>query len=340
MSKAKTWFKLFASCIIVKGIASSLIYDTERNTFYDLPNGFLDIIDSSTSKSLKDIRSYFGLDLSEIESLFDKLVDAEIGFYTDEPYSFPEIDLTWYSPLRITNSIIELDSNSKFNFDFENVILQLNSLGCRAIQLRLLSEFDYNELERLTKVFSNTRIKHIELMIPWSINISFENLYSLLKYEARLNRIMVYASPEEGIVIAENKIGKSILQFKKDIRVNQSEVISLGLFNTNLEQFSEAQKYNLGLNRKICVNKSGEIKNYLNHEYSHGNVKNLSLQDIIGTSEFTLKWSISNNQIEICKDCKYRYACVSNSDILKKNDAFFKVSYCNFDPYTDRWTES
>ncbi|UXE68935.1 MAG: grasp-with-spasm system SPASM domain peptide maturase [Chryseotalea sp. WA131a] len=337
MSKAETWFKLFASCVIVKGIAGSLIYDIERSTFYDLPNSFLEIIKSSTSKNIRDIEIHFGLESSEIKSFFDKLVDAEIGFYTDEPDSFPEIDFTWYSPLQITNSIIELDSNSQFNFDFENIILQLNSLGCRAIQLRLLSVFDYIELERLIVIFSDTRIKHIELMVPFCVNVSFENLYNLMKHEARLNRIMIYASSEDGIIINEDKLGKSILQFKKDIRADQHEIISAGLFNSNIESFSEAQGYNLGLNRKICINKSGEIKNYLNHEYSYGNVKNDSIKEIIETSYFKVKWSISNDQIEICKDCKYRYTCVSNSDIRMENDKFFKVNYCNFNPYTDEW---
>ena len=50
----------------------------------------------------------------------EQFIENELGFYTDDPDSFPDINFAWESPYLLTNSIVELDYFTTFNF--ENVI--------------------------------------------------------------------------------------------------------------------------------------------------------------------------------------------------------------------------
>lgn len=330
----KVWFKLFACCVVVEGVSGSVIYDLQRNTFYNLPNDFLHIIYDSKKYDISTLTSQYGV---EIEGFFKQFADAEIGFYTEQPGDYPDIDCTWWSPYNITNSIIEYDSQEKF--EFSKAVQQLNDLACKAVQIRLLSTFNVSKIKQLISFFQASRIRHIELLIPFSDESEYYNeLFDLMKLEPRLNRILVFAGPEDKIIKKGNILNKVIIQFKKNIRSDKSEIFKIERFNINTELYSEARNFNLGLNRKVCIDLNGEIKNYLSHDLSFGNINEVPIQEIIEKEAFQTKWKITNDQIEICKDCQYRYACVNNSDIRRDGDKLYKINYCNFDPYTNEFT--
>ncbi len=334
---SKTWFNLFASCIIVEGKANSLIYDVERMEFYDLSNDFLEILKMAEKHDTYAIKKAYDNEQDDlIDGFFDRFIESEIGFYTNEPERFPKIDFTWESPYFITNSIIEVDHSSDFNF--EDIINQLDLLGCRAVQLRFLYPVKVNELGRIMNKFNNSRIHQVDILIPYEALPDHEEIYHLASTHPRLNRVLIYAAPSDEIIEHDNYVlDKIILYLKKDLRVDSSEIINVDRFTTNMEAFSEAKAYNLGLNRKVCINRNGEMKNYPRHERSFGNIETDRIEDIIHTREFQEKWFISNDKIEICRDCQYRYACVNNSDIKVEDNKYYKIDMCNFQPLTNQW---
>lgn len=333
------WFKLFASCKIVTGQSRSIIYDLERASFYDFPNDFLEIIEMSKVNDIATIkRNYNNEQDSIIEHFFSQFIDSEVGFYTTEPECFPEIDFTWDCPYEVTNAIIELEN--LMQYDFEEVIAQLDKLGCQAIQIRILSWLSNEELKRIVDVFKDLRIQNVELLIPYQNLTEYTDFYNLLEDEPRLKRILIYSAPADQPISHENyRFDKSIIQFKKDIRSDANEILKAERFVTNIQIFSEAQNHNLGLNRKICINKNGEIKNYINHDISFGNVQTHKIENIIRDDTFKEKWLISNDLIEICNTCQYRYACVSNSDIKKIDNKYYKTDRCNFEVSTNKWKD-
>ena len=336
-SKIKVWFNLFASCQIVKGYEHSLIYDIERMAFYDLSNDFLDILNMAKTKDISTIKQIYNNQQDNlIDDFFNQFIESEIGFYTEDPNSFPAIDFTWESPYYITNSIIELDEFSEFNL--EDLIYQLDNLGCCAIQIRILFSISTEKLKIILNNFNNLRIQHLDIFIPYSNTFDYTELYTLIELQPRLNRILVYASLENKIFLHENHIfDKTIIHLKKDIRFDSTEIINVDRFSTNIEIFSEAQQYNIGLNRKVSINKQGDIMNYLDHNKIYGNIKIDSIEKIISQKEFQEKWFISNDKIETCKECQYRYTCISNSDIIIDNNKYYKANMCNFDPIKNLW---
>lgn len=76
---------------------------------------------------------------------------------------------------------------------------------------------------------------------------------------------------------------------------------------------------------------------YLEHESIHGNFNSKSITELIDDRDFTRKWFVSNDSIDICKDCQFRYICFDNSDIEFTGVSWKKVNQCQFDPYTNKW---
>jgi SPASM domain peptide maturase of grasp-with-spasm system len=331
------WFKLFASCKIVEGKAASLIYDVERAAFYELPNDFLEIMNLAAVSDVASVKAHYNHEQDEaIESFFNQFVESEMGFYTTEPGCFPDIQFDWEQPYELTNAIIERDRLSVY--DLADVINQLNALGCRAVQLRFRDQADIKTLVLAVGYFRDLRIQHLELLLPYDSFLQNEHLFELAIGEERLYRIIVYAAPEECVVPHENTLySKLLFCLKKDIRIDTREIIEPMRFRTNIELFSEAQHFNTGLNRKVSVSNTGAIQNYPGHETVFGNVTTDKIAAIIKTKAFREKWTITNDQVETCRDCQFRYACVSNSDIATANSKMYKTSMCNFDPSSNTW---
>jgi len=122
-----------------------------------------------------------------------------------------------------------------------------------------------------------------------------------------------------------NEQGLQLFFLQKDIRVQTEEIISLDKFTINFHSFTEAQTHNLGLNRKVAIDAQGHIRNAIGHPHSFGIVNQQNIQAIISQANFQEKWLISNTRIEKCKDCQYRFCCLSNSDIESKNGLYYKI---------------
>ncbi len=330
-----SWFKLFASCVIVRGYNESLIYDLERSVSYPIANEYLDILKKIQQSKLNEFKATSEYDTNEINSFIQVFLDEELAFLTKQPNNFPDINFDWDSPYLITNAIIQIDLNS--NYDLSKLITQLNSLGCQAVQLRIETVVNIHRLEYYMSLFNNSRIRLVELLTPFNINISKDVYLELINNYPRLGALKIYKSKENLAVQHDdpffcNKlfyISKSLDQINENAKQEN--------FKFNIKSYSEAQKYNLGLNRKVCISKEGDIKNFLSHKRIYGNINKNKIMDIVNKIEFQKIWFISNDLIEKCKDCQYRYCCLSNSDINEKNEHFHKTETCDFDPYKNKW---
>jgi hypothetical protein len=165
--------------------------------------------------------------------------------------------------------------------------------------------------------------------------------YNLANQEPRISRFLIYAAREDRIVSSDDvRYDKLIIYRTKNIRIDFREIISPDRFTINMDVFSEAKSFNAGLNRKVCIDKDGNIKNYLDHEKVFGNTNTSPIRDVIAGKEFRVNWNISNDQIEICRECQYRYCCISNSDIVMKEEKYFKKNMCSFNPADNLWGEN
>ena len=71
-----------------------------------------------------------------------------------------------------------------------------------------------------------------------------------------------------------------------------------------------------------------------------GNIKNSSLEDILAHPHLKKYWNITKDQIEVCKDCEFRYICTDCRAYLENpEDMYSKPLKCGYNPYTNEWEE-
>ena len=109
-------------------------------------------------------------------------------------------------------------------------------------------------------------------------------------------------------------------------------------FCCNPNFYSEGQRFNTCLNRKIAVSNSGEIKNCPSMNNGYGNIKDHSLSEVVEKKEYRRYWEINKNDIDVCRDCEFRYVCQDcRAFITDSSNLFSKPSKCNYDPYKGTW---
>lgn len=340
----KEYFKLYACCIPVKGSKRSLICDIQRNTVKFIPNDLFEIFTTHKNKSVEEIKVFYGKDNHEVvDEYFEFLISKEFGFFTKFPELFPELDLYWDEPAKITNAII--DWNRKSNHDFNGIFKQLEDLGCKHIQIRFFDRIKKNILEEINKYTKQSTIKSIEIALKYDPTLSYNHLEKMCKENLRIFSVFIHSAPEYQIksVLKSKKNSDShiasIIYDKDEIIFDkQCGLVSKEYFAVNVKLFTEAQKFNTCLNRKISIDVNGEIKNCPSADRSFGNIENKPLQSALNEKAFNALWQINKDKVQVCKDCEFRYICTDcRFFIQNKKDPYSKPSKCSYDPYTATW---
>lgn len=332
----KIYFKLFAQCILVKGAMQSVICDLQRQNARVIPESLYEVIQECSKYSIQELKAMYEEQVDILQEYLDFLVNNEFGFYTDEPERFPEMDLYWNEPALITNAIIDVSATSAH--DFKDIFTQLENIGCQHIQIRFFSQTTVEELEEIIGFLTTSRIKSLELIVPHAEHLTMESAESLCEKHLRIHSLTIHSAPEN-IVPPKLKMMGNVF-FTKQVIDNHTHcgIISPELFKINLKTFSESQKYNSCLNRKVSVDTNGDIKNCPSMAKAYGNIKQDSLHNIIIREQFKELWEINKDQIDVCQDCEFRYICTDcRAFISDENDIYSKPSKCNYDPYTATW---
>ncbi|MGE0090896.1 MAG: grasp-with-spasm system SPASM domain peptide maturase [Bacteroidales bacterium] len=331
------YFKMFSCCIPVKGVSRSVICDLQRNSFEFIPNDLYNIIHLFPEMSISSIKEKYNKKFDEtIDEYIEFLVKNEFGFYCtkDELVFFPELDLEWDYPARITNAIIDLNKSS--DYCLLNVFQQLEMLNCKDIQIRIFDVLDYNQIEKIISYSDGSIIKSIELLICYNENITNNELFALSKKYTRIKTIVIHGSYKDDIVTDPQRKLFIPIQYRIQKIVSEQDCgrVSVKDFSINNEMFTESLKFNTCLNRKISINTEGEIKNCPSLKKTFGNIKSVKLEDVCKMDEFRKLWEINKDKIKVCKDCEFRYICTDCRAYIKdKDDIYSKPLKCGYDPY-------
>jgi len=332
------YFILYASCIPVKGHKRSVLCDLQRDDFVFIPNDLYGILTEHRTKSVDELKLYYNNGCNtEIDEYFDFLLKNEYGFWNDNLEEFPLLDLYWDRPSVITNAIIDVDESS--DHDYNSIFAQLEKLGCGDIQLRFYDSVELRELERILTHLESRRIKSVEMIIKDSAELTNELLIGLCNSFGRLFMIYVHSCAEDKLIYKGLEgIGRIVGMTQKIDNNSHCGVISPIFFSISLDTFTEAQKHNSCLNRKISIDINGDIKNCPTFERNYGNVRQTSLQSVVSQREFKALWDVNRDLIEICKDCEFRYICTDcRAFSVNAGTPYSKPVKCNYNPYTAVW---
>lgn len=330
-------FRLFACCLPVKGARRSTLCDLQRQAYRLIPNGLYEILTTHKGKTVDQIKAEYGFRFdSEIDEYFSFLEREEFGFWCDSPADFPDLSLAWETPEIISNAIIDVGTSS--HHDFVSIFRQLDDLGCRALQIRFFREVSLAALQVLLNGAESGKLRSIDLLAPYSDGWRPQDLEQFCVNNPRVSNFQVHSSPRQ----SQHRIGETVqILFSPQIIESSAHcgVVRPEYFVTNLPLFSESQAHNNCLNKKISIDVSGEIRNCPSIARSFGNIRDTSLHTALLHSSFRELWEINKDQVEICKDCEFRYMCSDcRAFIQTPENLYSKPSKCSYDPYTAAWT--
>lgn len=328
--------KLYSNCIPVKGYRQAFLVDLQRNWNSNvIPNSLYMILKGYENKTIEEIkRAYNNKYDDTIEEYFDFLLRNEFAFVCSEKEmeQFPSLDLTWKSPSLIENAIIDIDDY--FFIDIEKCIAELSELRCNALQLRFYDKVSVEILENIAKTIENTRILFVESILTNGTDIKSNDLIDLVYTYPRFQRIHVYNREQDKVSECYK-----IIEYKKYVSPSiNCGYISDIFFSINISMFTESQSFNTCLNRKVSIDKKGNIKNCPSMSHSFGNIRDTTIAEAMKHPDFKKYWNLSKDKIEVCKDCEYRHMCTDCRAYLKQADNIYsQPAKCSYNPYIAKW---
>lgn len=334
-------FILYSDCIPVQGAKRSIICDTQKRCYYYIPNGLYEILKEYNGCKISEIKKKYNYEFDEIiDDYFNFLFQNKLALLNDNADFFPKIQLDFYSGAEISNMIVDFDF---IKHDLNSLIEQMESLKCSYLQLRFYKNIEINELEEYVKLFeiNKSRIRSVNVILPYYKNFKMDEVRSLFQENQRLDLLVFYNSPND-FTYDEMffRRGNVMLTKKNIINEHNCGIISLEYLNPSLRLISESQHHNTCLNRKIAIDKEGNIRNCPSMAESFGNIKDTTLEQALHHPNFKKHWYINKDQIEVCKDCEFRHICTDcRAYIENPENHYSKPLKCGYNPYTNIWEE-
>lgn len=336
------YLQLFANCIIVKGAKRSLLCDLQNEVSFIVSHQFAQLVELGEKHTIEKVKFMYGEDSHE---LFNKyitfLIDNNFAFYCteDDRKLFPKLSLEWDYPASISNAVIEINKDSIF--DFEQLFSQLELLGCRDIQLFVSDAISLGALSHILKFTNFRTVKSLQIFLPEENSVSDQDYTHFVMRHPRITRFIIYSAQTNLNLLPDQSPSLFVARIQESIDLRKScGVVSTSFFSTTIGIFTESQKHNSCLNRKLTIDASGNIKNCLVMSEVFGNIKTSPLSDVVLQKDFTKYWNINKNQIEGCKDCEFRYICTDCRAYREvPDDMYSKPLKCGYDPNTSIWTE-
>lgn len=326
--KKYSHFSLFSCCKIVKGHKQSTIIDVQKNEYHIISNLLSNFLIKNPPISVNETQYKFFE--NEIQNLYNK----ELGFFTNQPKSFPPINNNWYNASEITNVIIELDSESSYLST--KLFRQIDNLSCQSLQLNIFFNIDIKLLRELLEYVNFSRIRSVELNIKYNDALHVETLAEISDIFQRISLIVVFQSPKTNLFKLNSDV--DVYYTEQMISFNNCGNISKNYFSISSDTFLESQHHNTCLNRKISIDTNGEIKNCPSMQKSYGNIKDTTLEEALNKQGFKDLWSIKKEDIKVCQDCEFRHICTDcRAFIDNPNDIYSRPAKCTYNPYLAKW---
>ena len=327
------YFRLWANCILVNGYYRSVIYDIQRERILPLSKLFCDTFSRCRRNSINEIYADISNpNITGFLKIIDYLIDNDYGILVDDPATFPALSRDFESPFAITNSIVEADSNSP-----ELMYLSIKRLVNTRIQALRIDDVGAMTLTVLEKIDDLTKQSTIEQIYIRTHFASYSEQPDC-QLSSRFRQIIYYNSPQDVVIERKNNSRIDIKYYSKSIGYKNCGYIKKDFFICNLPFFTESQRHNTCLNRKVCIDAEGNIKNCPAMAKSFGNIRDTSLKEAIEKPGFKDLWYICKDQIDVCKDCEFRYMCIDCRCFIKDpNNIHSQPAKCPYNPYICLW---
>ncbi len=212
-------------------------------------------------------------------------------------------------------------------------------LNCKALQLRFFCKKNVDEIQTILNLVKLSRLQDIEIIMLYNKDIKDKDYENLFMNNQRMSIFYIYSSIFEKTVFADKQKQHPIIYSTEKINDNSfCGNIHPNNFSVNLKYFTESQKHNTCLNRKISIDVNGEIKNCPSMPKSYGSIKDTTLKEAMEKPGFKDLWFIHKDKIEVCKDCEFRHICTDCRAYIKDpKNIYSQPAKCKYNPYIALW---
>ena len=339
----QNYLLIYSDCIVVNGIKNSIIHDLTRSDIHKIPAEYAGVIKAFSIQTLGEIKSSTSPnDWEQIENFIAYILENKMGTFVNDLTLFPKLDLTWDSPTEVIRAIVDYKTGFS-DYSIESVFEQLNKLGCQDIEVRTYSTFDNVFFEKLILLAEKHFIASLEVVFKDDQQTSDEVLKSYILNHHVISKITFTNSTTDNLVeLNRGYVSIAfIIRSKAAIESHKScgQISATNMYIPNLDTFTENQTFNSCLNRKIGIDVNGRIKNCPSMKKDYGHINEVGLQAAVNQPGFKQLWSITKNEIDVCKSCEFRQMCTDCRAYLKDNeDIYSQPLKCGYNPKTGTWT--
>jgi len=332
-------FRLFANCIPVKGARRSLLCDLQTGRLKLIPNSMFDMLASCRQHTAEGIKQAYDHVYDDvIDEYLEFLIDQGWGFWCENPEAFPEMPLDYHCPDLVTNALIDADADS--DHDYADLFNQLQDLGCKHVELRFFAPLPLARLAGILDLTTGSRLRGIALLLPFTAECGEAEMTALCRRHPRIARLTLTGAPGfRSLTTATHSKTMGVLIYHPHVVDGHHHcgVVDRMYFAANVPAFTEALHHNSCLNRKISVDCRGVIRNCPSMTGAYGNAREHRLAEALEQPGFRDVWSITKDQVAVCRDCEFRYVCSDCRAYVEENDPVGKPARCDYDPYTATW---
>lgn len=345
------YFVLAGDCKVVRGLKRCLLIDFGRSDLYFFSHEYVNLLESMQRQQLSTVIQNLEDEASKIyfNDFISILETNELGIFTDSPDLYPEISEELVDDyIFVKDVIIELDIRYFDHSAFEKLCIELDILHCKDFQLRLLSDFDLPFVEKvINTIEENTNAHYVELHCSHDSVMDDDFLYQVVEKNKLLSQLFIYNAPDTkkfNVEILDDTYFPVTLGRVFEVTYPFDDGKCCGQINERTLDFSSFFTHNLlkarngCLDRKVTIDRYGQIKNCPSLKQTYGDVKEVSIKSVIDSSEFRKYWFITKDNIKICNVCEFRYNCTDCRAFLTvSDDLFSKPLKCGYNPDTCTW---
>ncbi|WP_064966007.1 grasp-with-spasm system SPASM domain peptide maturase [Tenacibaculum ovolyticum] len=325
------FFSLYGSCDLTSGVSQSCLVDLERATYCSIPNELYSILNKKINISIEDVEKQYSV--SEFE-----IIKKYLSFLENNKFIFyhsKQIDLEYLSETSLEVSyelqdlIIDIKSFSKFKAISHKIPSNIET-----VQLRFFYKVSINSLHKILEFFRVNKNTNIYIILNYNESIVDDDYIDLYrKYKIISRMVIMGAKINKHLLLNQIICCKEILITEK-----QCGKVSEKLFSPNMRTYLSSKSCNSCLNSKISIDINGRIKNCPSMRHDYGSIESTSIEEVLEIEDFKKNWKITKDQIDVCKDCEFRYICTDCRAYLENpKDIFSKPLKCGYDPYTNIW---
>lgn len=338
-STKPVFFQFWANCILVKGYRRGIVFDIFRRQQIVVSKLFCEMIDKYGSTSINDIREDTSMEERRgYLKMLDYFVKNDFGVYTDNPSELPPLSMEYDSPYLATTVVMRSDSDK----DYEALVERLKEIGRELTLSVQINDEGHMTPEMMREIGELTRqstIGCIHIYTHFSKEYKPKDFLFMMQ-NLRFRKIVFMGAAETKRVESISESQGVVRYLKEEMDYEDCGNVGKRYFVIGQPFFIEGHSCNTCLNRKVSIDKEGNIGNCPLMPHTFGNIKTSSLREIVSRSDFQRLWHITKDEIVVCKDCEYRYICTDCRHYIKdKNNIYSQPSKCGYNPYIAKWSD-